>query len=279
MTDMTQRTSSILAGVALVAGLTLPACSGGARTAPAEPEDAIPVSVATVAMADVADTFEAGGVVQARTTATLMARILAPVREVRAAPGDRVRAGQVLIVLDGRDLAAQARRARAEGASADQDVIAAAAERQAAEAALALARSTHARIAGLHAKRSATSQELDDATATLRAAEARAAGAAARAQAAVSGVEGARAASEAADTTETFSRIAAPFDGVVTEKMVEPGNMAAPGTPLMRIEDTRGFRLDVRVDESRIGRITPGATVSVSLDAGPDGAPRVTRAR
>jgi RND family efflux transporter MFP subunit len=63
---------------------------------------------------------------------------------------------------------------------------------------------------------------------------------------------------------------------VVTEKMVEPGNMAAPGTPLMRIEDTRAFRLDVRVDESRIGQIAPGAPVSVSLDAGADGAPRVT---
>ena len=131
----------------------------------------------------------------------------------------------------------------------------------------------HARIAGLHAKRSATAQELDDATGALRAAEARAAGAAARAQAAVSGVESARAASEAAGTTESFARITAPFDGVVTEKMVEPGNMAAPGTPLMRVEDTRGFRLDVRVDESRIGQIAVGAAVPVSLDSGTDGAP------
>ena len=156
-------------------------------------------------MADIADTFEAGGVVQARTTATIMARILAPVREVRVAPGDRVRAGQVLIVLDGRDLAAHARSARAAALAADQGVTAAASEQQAADAALALARTTHARIAGLHAKRSATPQELDDATGALRAAEARAAGAAARAQAAASGVDSARAASEAAGTTESFA--------------------------------------------------------------------------
>ena len=228
-------------------------------------------------MTDVADTFEAGGVVQARTTATLVARILAPVIEVRVAPGDRVRSGQVLIVLDGRDLAAEARRARAAGRSADQEVIAAESDRQATEAALTLARATHARIAGLHAKRSATSQELDDATSALRAAEARAAAAAAREKATLSAVEGARAGSAVADTTETFSRIVAPFDGVVTEKMVEPGNMAAPGTPLMRVEDTRGFRLDVRVDESRIGQIAPGAAVPVALDAGSDGAPRMIR--
>ena len=127
-------------------------------------------------------------------------------------------------------------------------------------------------MGGRHARRAATAQELDDATGALRAAEARAAGAAARAQAAVSGTESARAASEAAGTTESFALITAPFDGVVTEKMVEPGNMAAPGTPLMRLEDTRGFRLDVRVDESHIGQISPGAIVSVSLDSGTGGA-------
>ena len=271
---MTPRTSSMLA-IAFVAGLALPACSGSAKTVAEQPADAMPVDTATVAVAEIRDTFEAGGIVQARTTATLMARIAAPVREVRVVPGDRVRAGQVLIALDGRDLAAHARRARAQGAAADQDVIAAAAERRAAEAALALARATHARIAGLQSKRSATLQELDDATGALRAAEARVAAAEARAQAAVSSVEGARAASEAADTVEAFSHIAAPFDGVVTEKLVEPGNMAAPGTPLMRVEDTRRFRLDVRVDESRIAQVSPGATVPIAFDAAADDAARV----
>ena len=188
--------------------------------------------------------------VEARTTATMMARILAPVLEVRSAPGDRVRSGQVLVVLDARDLAAHAQSARALALSADQATIAATSEQQAADAALTLAHATYERVAGLHAKRSATTQELDDVTGALRAAEARRAGAVARVHAAVSGAEGARAASEAAGTTETFARIAAPFDGVVTDKMVEPGNMAAPGTPLMRLEDTRGFRLEVRVDES-----------------------------
>ena len=258
--------------VAAAAGLVLPACSSGTKTTLADAGTPVAVTVAKVAMADIADTFETGGVVQARTTAAIMARILAPIQEVRVAPGDRVRAGQVLIVLDGRDLAAHARSAGAAALAADQGVIAAASEQRAADAALALARVTHERIAGLHAKRSATAQELDDATGALRAAEARAAGTAARAQAAASGVDSARAASEAAGTTASFALITAPFDGVVTEKMIEPGNMAAPGTPLMRLEDTRGFRLEVRVDESRIGQIARGASVPVTLDSDTGGA-------
>jgi RND family efflux transporter MFP subunit len=267
---MARRYSRLAGGIALiVAGVVLSACSSGSKTISAEGEAPISVKVATISMAEAAETFEAGGVVQARTTATIMARILAPVLEVRVTPGDRVRAGQVLVVLDGSDLAAHARSARSAVISADQNVSAAASERQAADAALALARATHERIAGLNAKRSATAQELDDATAALRAAEARAAAAAARAQGAVAGVDSARAASDAAGTTESFAQITAPFDGVVTEKMVEPGNMAAPGTPLMRLE-SRGFRLDVRVDESRIGQIAAGAVVPVSLDSGTD---------
>jgi len=184
MTIMARRHSGPARGVAVVmaaasfAGLVLTACSHGAKSASADAAPPIPVTVAHVAMADIADTFEAGGVVEAWTTATIMARILAPVRAVRVAPGDHVRAGQVLIVLDGRDLAAHARSASAATLAADQGVTAAASEQQGADAALALARATHARIAALHVKRSATAQELDDATGALRAAEARAAGAA-----------------------------------------------------------------------------------------------------
>jgi multidrug efflux pump subunit AcrA (membrane-fusion protein) len=219
-------------------------------------------------MTDVASAIDAGGVVQARTTATITARIVATVREVRVSPGDRVRAGQTLVVLDGDDLAAGARAARAAALAADQGAKATVAELRAAEAGLALARASHDRVAGLEAKRSATAQELDEATATLRSAEARAAGASARTLQATSAVESARAAGDQASTTESFTTITAPFDGLVTEKTVEPGNMASPGVPLLRLEDTRAFRLEVRVDESRIGQIRNGDPVPVLIGTG-----------
>ena len=261
----------IVAGVAaaLLMSAALAGCSARrAAAAPADAAEPIAVTIAQVAMTDVARAIDSGGVVQARTTATITARILAPVREVRVSPGDQVRKGQTLIVLDGDDLAAGARAARSAALAAEQGSKAAAAELLAAEAGLALARASHDRIAGLQAKRSATAQELDDATATLRSAEARVAGASARALQAASAVESARAAGDQASTTESFTTIAAPFDGVITEKMVEPGNMASPGMPLLRLEDTRGFRLEVRVDESRIGQIRNGDSVPVFLGTG-----------
>lgn len=271
MTDTMTRTRALTL-VALLVTLTTAACSspgGDTSTGEAAP---LAVTVVTVADAAVTDASEAGGIVEARTTAAVAARVMAPVVAVRVEPGDHVRTGQVLVELDGRDLLATARGAAAGATQAKDGAAAAAADERAAQAALVLARASHGRIAVLHGKKSATAQELDEATAALAAAEARVAAAAARVQASAAGIAQASAASEAAGATASFLRVTAPFDGVVTEKLVEPGNMASPGLPLLRIEDTRGFRLEVRVDESRAGRVVAGATVDVELD-GADGAP------
>jgi len=237
--------------------------------APADGAEPIAVAVAKAAMTDLASGIDSGGVVQARTTATITARILAPVLEVRVSPGDRVRKGQMLIVLDGNDLGAAAHAAHSAALAAEQGSKAAAAELQAADASLELARVFHDRIATLQATRSVSVQELDEATATLRNAQARVAGASARSLQAASALESARAASDQARTIESFTMITAPFDGMVTAKMVEPGNMASPAMPLLRLEDTREFRLEVRVDESRVGQIRTGDTVPVFLGTSP----------
>jgi RND family efflux transporter MFP subunit len=268
MKPITSSHHVILACVAAVVSMSAALTGCSARQADAAPADGakpIAVTIAHVAMADVTSTIDSGGVVQARTTATITARILAPVREVRVSPGDQVREGQTLIVLDGNDLAASARAARSAALAAEQGSKAAEAEVQVADAGLTLARVSHDRIAGLQARRSATVQELDEATATLRSAEARVAGASARALQAASALESARAASQQASAIESFTTIRAPFDGMVTGKMVEPGNMASPGMPLLRFEDIRGFRLEVRVDESRISQIRNGDRVPVFL--------------
>ncbi|MFN7977301.1 MAG: efflux RND transporter periplasmic adaptor subunit [Vicinamibacterales bacterium] len=136
---------------------------------------------------------------------------------------------------------------------------------RAARAALDLAKATHGRIAALFARKSATAQEMDDAAA-LAAAEARAASAEARVQEAGAGIEQAVAASDAATAMAGFLHVTAPFDGVVTEKLVNVGDMATPGLPLVRLEDTRAYRLEVRVDESQAARLGAGAGVDVTLD-------------
>jgi len=234
-----------------------------AREAPAPARQ---VTIERAALQSLPQVIEAGGVVQARTTAVITSRIVSPVLSVLVLPGDRVRAGQPLVRLDARDLDAQRERAAAAAGALALGAQAIAAEREGAEAALVLARATHARIAALHERRSATPHELDEAVSALRSAEARLRAIEARVSESQSGLESARAAAHAATVIATYAVITAPFDGIVTEKLVEPGNLATPGMPLLRVEDSRAFRLEVRLDASRAAIAAPGQTVDVALD-------------
>ena len=175
--------------------------------------------------------FDVGGQVRARTTATLVSKLFAEVQEILVQPGDKVRAGQVLVRLDGRDLQAQRAQAEAGVAAAEQGVKAATTNRDAAEAGLALASATHRRIAELRAKNSATPHELDQAVSALKAAESHAAGRAGRHPAGPGRRRGGPRRAAGATVGASYAVITAPFDGVVTEKRVELGNMATPGTP------------------------------------------------
>jgi len=243
------------------------AACGGSHPAEQAPEQApIDVRVAAVTTADLPRAYEAGGVVRARTTAAITSRLLAPVVEVRVAPGDQVRAGQVLARLDARDLSAGERRAASGRQAAEEAGRVATSEREAAEAALALVTAQHKRITMLHDRRSATDDELDQAVAALRAARSRLAAAEARVAESSAGQLAAAAGADAATVSASWAVITAPFDGVITEKLVETGNMAAAGMPLFRMEQAGPMRLDVRLDESRAVSIRPGQQVDVLFD-------------
>jgi len=237
----------------------------------ADASNPIPVTAVAAVTHDVADHFDAGGVVRARTVAAITSRIMAEVRGVHVTPGDRVRAGQVLVVLDAREL--QANHARAESAeiASRQSAAMADADRQAAGAMLALAQANHRRMSDLRAKNSATQGELDEAVTTLRSAEARVRAADARISASKADIDAATAGVVATSAVASYATLSAPFDGVVTEKSIEVGNMVTPGESVLTVEDTRTFRLEIRLDQSRAWLVGIGdrARVSFAAPGGP----------
>jgi RND family efflux transporter MFP subunit len=245
----------------LVAG-----CRAAERERPVEESPPIVVATVTVAAADLHERFEAGGVVAASETSTIAARLLAAVQEVRVRPGDGVRAGDVLVTLDARDLAAHARQSAAAAQAAEQALLQARSEQASAAADHRLAAAWHDRIAALLPRKSATAQEFDEATARLAGAAARVAGTGAAVQQASAHLEAMRAASEGAAIAESFTVIRAPFAGLVTERFIDPGTLAAPGAPLLRLEAAGARRVDVRVDEARVEYVRPGDTVTVAFD-------------
>jgi RND family efflux transporter MFP subunit len=76
----------------------------------------------------------------------------------------------------------------------------------------------------------------------------------------------ARAQVNGAHTMLGYTLLAAPFSGIVTARMVDPGTMAAPGVPLIQVDQAGALQLQASVDESAIGAVHKGMKVQVAID-------------
>jgi membrane fusion protein, multidrug efflux system len=195
------------------------------------------LETAAVERQTAAGRLEVEGVVVGKLEAVLSSRLAARVAEVAAVPGQNVRAGTVLVRLDEGETAGAVEGARA--------------SLEAARASLELARKNRGRFEKLAERGAAAAVELDRA----RQDEASAA----------AGVASAEAARRRAETDRAQAALAAPFDAVVVEKMVSPGDLAAPGRPLVRLASLSGRRVEAAPGEAEAAALAPGQAIDVEV--------------
>lgn len=227
----------------------------------------IRVTVDSAAVVEWPNFYVATGTVRARTSAQISGRVMAYVRQVHVNIGDRVQAGQTLIVLDAQEVQARARQsdaarneARAGAAEAEQAI-------ESAKANLELAESTFRRMKELFDKKSLSDQEFEEASTRARVARASLDMAQSRKKQLDARVAEAEEDRLAVQVQRGYATLTAPFAGIVTAKNVEPGNLAVPGAPLLTIEQDGGFRLEASVEESRLPDVHAGQHVEVTLDS------------
>lgn len=259
--------------LALCAAVVLYAAGffGGERVKPGEaaPSRGVPAPSAT-AMAEKlrAPLFEdAVGTVESRRTIAVAAQVVARVVAVAQRAGESVRAGEELVVLDDREFRARLAQANEAKAAAEAAVQRAEQAKLQAEARLTRATSEEGRVKSLAQERAATTQQLEAAQADL--ADAKAAVAGAEAAILVARAQVAQSAQVVAEAEIALShtKIVAPLDGVVSERSIEPGDLASPGRTLLVVLDPRALRLTAQVRERSIGFVRAGATLEVELPA------------
>ena len=182
---------------------------------------------------------EAVGTVGSRVAVAVASQVMGNVLEVTTGVGVTVRRGSVLIRLDGRDLTARLGEAEAGAGTA--------------RAALGGAEADYKRFEALIARHAVTQKEFEDVRMGYAMAQS-------RLQAAEQAVAQARVALG-------YAEIAAPIDGVVAEKMVQPGDLAVPGKPLLMLHDPQQLRIEAGVAEELAPRLEIGAPVTVRVDA------------
>ncbi len=242
---------AVLAVLSLLVGLN--ACNSNKPHLAAAPESVGNLTLLTVQQTMVPDYVEATGTVRAAESAQLASQVMGTITRVNVHEGDAVRRGELLIAIDEAQPRAAYQSATA-GLQASQQAIAA------ADADYALAESTMQRYQMLYDKKSVSPQEYDEVKTKLAAAKAR------RDAAHAHSAQSEASVSEA-NTAVSFTKIRAPFNGVIIAKLADAGAMAAPGVPLLTLEDPSHFRLEAMVDESEIGVVRLGETVPVAIDS------------
>jgi RND family efflux transporter MFP subunit len=208
--------------------------------------------------------LDATGYVTARRQATVSAKITGKVRDVRIEEGQRVKAGDVLATLDDAEARVESQLRRAQ-------VTAARAQLAEAEAASANADREYKRQQDLADRKLTSISALDAARTQSEAFRARVASQ-------TSAIRVAEEALQAAQVQLDNTIVRAPFDGVVTVKAAQPGEMISPisagggsiRTGIGTIVDMDSLEIQVDVSESYINRVRPGQRVEAVLNAYPD---------
>jgi RND family efflux transporter MFP subunit len=165
------------------------------------------------------------GTVRAKLRAAIEAKLTGKILQLLVVPGQNVKAGDLLVTVDAREVQARYEQARAVRQQAETDLK---------------------RAASLIEKKILAQAEFDNAQSKFRVAEA--------------------AVSEA-ETMLGYTKVTAPFDGVVTRKHADVGDLASPGKPLLEMEDSRTLRLEADAPEAVVGRLKLGDRLPVRIAA------------
>lgn len=259
----------------------LSACGRKPASSSEPPVTTVNVPIETVSQAGMVEQYEAVGTVTAQTSTLIASKIMGQVTAVNVKEGDLVKAGQPLVEIDQRDMAAQMRKTDAgisevnqALAEVEKNIQAAELGKQAAEASSVAATATYQRYQTLLERKSVSQQEFDEVNARYKTALAETARAAAMIEAArakrsqlEARLEQVKADQSGVQVMASFATLTAPISGVITMKAVDVGTMAVPGMPLLRVETGDNFRLEATVEESRLAQITVGKEVPVQVDA------------
>jgi RND family efflux transporter MFP subunit len=219
------------------------------------------VETARVTSSNVQRKFQLTGEFVPYQSVSIYARVTGYVENIDVDRGSMVKKGQLLAVLSAPEMAAQL-------AEAESKVQSIEAQKVEAEAKLVGQQSTFERLKTASATPGAVAgNELVLAEKTVSAGQALVASF-------ESSKRAAQAAANAIKDLQSYLRITAPFDGVITERLVHPGALVGPGAgpgavPLLKLEQNSRLRLVVAVPEADVAGVSLSGRVPFTVPAFP----------
>jgi RND family efflux transporter MFP subunit len=232
-------TLAVLATSAALLGLG--GCQGHDGEAPAPTGTSVAAQVVAVASGTIAETDVVPGSVVAEQRVEVASRLMGYIRTIAVNEGDAVKPGQLLFSIDPTDIQGQVNQARAGVAQAD--------------AALADAKTDFERFANLYKDESVSRQTYEKMELKFRVAQSQA--------------TAARAGLQTADAQLHYADVRSPIDGIVSQKLAASGDLAAPGRPVLVVENPARLQIQTAVSDATFAHLKLGDVVSIEVDGSP----------
>lgn len=237
--------------------------------------DVVPAAVAVAHRTAIGNSFSVAGEFVPYQEIEMHAKVTGYVRKINVDIGDRVKTGQVLAVLEVPELMAQLQGAAAGVRHSQQEVMRAQNELTRDEAQYAALHANAGRLDQANQTRPGliAQQELDDAQAKDRASAAQVESAKAALSAARQQLEIAQASNTQMAAMSDYTRIVAPFDGVITWRYADTGALVQAGTtasnsqPVVKLAQVNVLRLRIPVPESMAATVRVGQPAAVTVHA------------
>jgi RND family efflux transporter MFP subunit len=247
-----------------------------AGTDAAQTAKVVNVAVSKVARADLSQGLRIAAEFRPFQEILVHAKVAGFVKHIDVDVGDRVKKGQTLAILEVPELQQELNQVGASMRQSGQQVDQAQHELKRAQANYTVAHLTYTRLEGVMKTRPEliAQQDVDDAQGKDEAAEAQVEGAKSGLAAAQEHLHEATANRERVQALFDYTKITAPFAGVVTSRYADTGAMLAAGTsseqqalPLVKLSQNELLRLDIPVPESNVPAVRLGKEVSVEVPA------------
>jgi len=226
------------AALMIIFVIGLNACSEVNETSNVSNEKPVAVSLSTVS-ADNQPAILASGFAESAHSAHVSTRIMGRITNIFVKVGDQVEKDQLLANISDEDI--QARKAQSDATVAD------------AESTFTSAQKDYDRFANLYKQQSATAKEFDNATLQYNSAKAK--------------VDAAKQVRAEVNSNLSYSRLIAPFAGVITQKFAEVGNITNPGMAIFTIDQHNNLQISATIAESEINSVHVGDIVHIKMKA------------
>jgi RND family efflux transporter MFP subunit len=266
----------VAAGASLVAVITGAACARTHATAGGAAGDGLVVAVAKVARGDLSQTLTLAAEFRPYQEVDVHAKVAGFLQAIYVDVGDRVKQGQLLALLEIPELHDDLHQDEAAVKRSAEEIKRAQADLERAQSGHDVAHLAAGRLSEVLKARPnlIAQQDIDEATARDRMAEAQVATAQAALASAGQQLEVSKAAASRTQALVDYARITAPFAGVVTHRYADTGAMIQAGTssqsqamPLVQLSQNSRLRLIIPVPESAVARVQLGEPVEVRVDA------------